>query len=281
MDFSEQFEEKVKNTIKQYQLVSKKDKVIVACSGGKDSTTTLYLLNKFGYDVEALIIDLLIGEYSKRNLENVKKFCEENKIKLHVINIREEFGCSICYIRSGIQTKKKLSNCMICGVIKRWILNKKARELGANKLATGHNLDDEAETILMNLFKGNPELSLGLGLSSGMIDDKKFVQRIRPLLFCTNNEVKEYSKMVGLPVLYEPCPCSVGTFRKGIRKWLVELEKKNTDIKRNIVENFLEVLPIYKERYKSGEKLKYCNFCGEPSRNDICKRCELIKILKS
>jgi len=278
-EFTEQFEKKVKDCIEKYDLVNEKDKITVACSGGKDSTATLYLLNKFGYSVDALTIDLLIGEWSRKNLENVKKFCKKYGVKLHVANMRKEFGSSICYIRSGIQEKMKLSNCMICGVIKRWLLNKRARELGATKLATGHNLDDEAETVMMNLFTGNPELSLGLGPEAGVINDKKLVQRIKPLYFCTNEEVRKYSEMMNFPVLYEPCPCSTGTFRRDVRKRLGELEKQNPEIKINIVENFLKLLPILRKNYKSDGKLRYCKNCGEPSRKDICKRCELIEIL--
>ncbi|MBU3942209.1 MAG: TIGR00269 family protein [Nanoarchaeota archaeon] len=278
--FINQFEDKVKSTIRKYTLIDKNDRIIVACSGGKDSTTTLYLLNKFGYHVEALIIDLLIGNWSKKNLENIKQFCKDHRIKLRVVNMRKEFGCSICYIRSGIQSKTKLKNCMICGVIKRWLLNKKARELGATKLATGHNLDDEAETILMNLFKGNPKLSLGLGPKIGIISDKKFVTRIKPLYFCTNEELKSYSRLMNFPVLYDPCPCSIGAFRGEIRKGLARLEKQNLEIKTNIVKNFLKLISILKENYKLNEKLKYCNNCGEPTRNDVCKTCELIKILR-
>ncbi len=281
MKFVENFEKKIKSTIEEYDLISEKGKIIVACSGGKDSTTILYLLKKFGYNVEALMIDLLIGKWSDENLENVKKFCKENKIKLHVVNMRDEFGCSICYIRSGIQKKIKLNNCAICGVIKRWLLNKKSRELGATKLATGHNLDDEAETFLMNFFKGNPKLSIGLGPKTGIINNEKFVRRIKPLYFCTNDEVKEYSKKMNFPVLYDPCPCSKKAFRGDVRKLISELEKQNPKIKINIVKNYLKTIAILRKDYKSDKKLKYCKTCGEPSRNDICKRCELIKILKN
>jgi uncharacterized protein (TIGR00269 family) len=280
MGFIEEFEKKVKDTIEKYHLLSKEDKVIVACSGGKDSTTTIYLLKKFGYNVEGMIIDLLMGEWSKKNLENIKKFCKENGIKLHVINMRKEFGCSMCYIRMSLQSKTKLSNCGICGVIKRWLLNRKARELGATKIATGHNLDDEAETVLMNIFAGNPELCIGFGPKTGITNDGKFVQRIKPLYFCTNEEVRKYSKIMNFPVLYEPCPCSLGSFRREIRKWLTEMESYDPEVKINIVKNFLKLLPILRRNRKKGE-LKHCKVCSEPSRNDICKTCELIKTLRS
>jgi uncharacterized protein (TIGR00269 family) len=289
------FEKRVKGTIERYGLLSKKDRVLVACSGGKDSTTTLYILHKLGYDVEALSIDLHIGDYSKRNIENIKGFCREQKIKLHLVDLRDEFGSSICYIREGIQGKKKLSNCTICGVVKRWILNRKAREFGATRLATGHNLNDESETVLMNLLKGNPELGLGMGPKTGYTNDGSFVQRIKPLYFCTNEEVRAYSEFMGFPVVYEPCPCSVGVFRRKIRNELKELEKAYPDIRLRLVRNFLKMLPGLRERYSTGSKGKRgsdgkmgveckigrCELCGEPSRNKLCRLCSLIKIQKS
>jgi uncharacterized protein (TIGR00269 family) len=279
MEFRRRFEARVRKTIKDFSLCTKKDRIVVACSGGKDSTTILYLLKKFGYDVEALTIDLLIGDWSKKNLENIKEFCRNHKIKLHVVDMRKRFGCSICHIRAGIQENNKLSNCTICGVIKRWILNKEARRLEADKLVTGHNLDDEAENVLMNLFKGNPGLGVNLGPKTGIVSDKKFVQRIKPLYFCTNGEVKIYSKEMKFPVLYESCPCAVSTFRREIRKELSELEKLNPDIKRNIVKNFLFILPKLRRWNHLEKKLNYCEYCGEPCRREVCKRCELLLLM--
>ncbi len=273
------FESKVKKTIKDHKLFTKKDRILVACSGGKDSTTALYILKKLGYDVEAVMIDLKMGSWSDNNLNNIKRFCEEHGIMLNIIDIREEYGCGICYIRSGIQDKIKIGNCTICGVIRRWLLNRKARELKATKLVTGHNLDDEAETVLMNLFKGNPELFANMGPKTGMLEDSKFVQRVKPLYFCTNKEVRRYTEGMGWGIVYEPCPCSTGVFRREIRSWLAGLEKKDQKIKHNIVTKHLELLPKIKERYRSTSRLRYCRVCGEPSRGEVCKRCRLLKVM--
>ena len=101
----EQIEQNALKTIKNHNLINKKDKVLVACSGGKDSTAALYLIKKLGFNVKAITVDLGIGNYSKKNLKNLEKFCFENKIKLIKISFKNEFGHSLCYLRDVLKSK--------------------------------------------------------------------------------------------------------------------------------------------------------------------------------
>ncbi len=275
----QQFEKSVQNTIKKYNLLSKSDKVMVAVSGGKDSMTVMYLLKKLGYNVSALHINLEMSEWSQRHLDNIKKFCKSLEVPLHVYSVRNELGRSMCSIKSIVKSNTKLQDCTICGILRRWMINKKARELKATKIATGHNLDDASQTVLMNYFKGNIFIGVNEGPKVGIIEDPKFIQRIKPLYFMEEKNVEAYSKSMNFPVVYERCPCVVGAYRHNIRNTLNNLEKKNKKIKANIVKAYFSILPGLRKRINPNN-LRYCSSCGEPSRNEICKSCLILQNIK-
>ena len=264
-------ETQVKQTLSKIKL-SKKEKILVALSGGKDSTTTAYLLKKFGYNIQGIHLDLKIGKYSERCLQAVEELCKQLDIKLHVYDIHKEMGAGMCYLRSAVQEKKgKLRNCAICGVLKKWILNREARKLKADKIATGHNLDDEAQTCLMNVLKGSPKLSFSSGVITKNISDKKFTPRIKPLFYTAEDNIRKFSKKKKLPVIYDKCPCALDSYRIQVRKFLNTLSEKD---KNNILKNFEK---IFMKNKREESKIKYCEFCGEPSRKNICKKCELMR----
>ncbi len=278
--FVSSIEKKVEGTIKKYRLLNKKEKILVAASGGKDSTAAMFILKKLGYNIIALTVDVEIGSYTKINCENLKRFCGQHKIPLYVLNVREEFGCSICYMQSALKSKgMKLNSCAVCGVIRRYMVNRAARKLGAKKIVTGHNLDDEAQSMMMNLFRNTLQLSARLGPSAGVMKNSKFIPRIKPLYFIPEKDIVKYSKLNRFPVNYEKCPCSVFVFRNFVRQMLNEQEKSSPGMKRNIVEYFLKIQPALRKRYK-GQSQAYCTVCGEPSQAEVCRACQIIGEIK-
>jgi len=278
MSFKAAFEESVRKAIDEHGLLARGERIIVACSGGKDSTVSLYLLKKFGYEPEAMIIDLAIGDYSRYNLENTTAFCERIGVKLHVVDFRKEFGRSVCYLRSVLNDREKLQSCTVCGIMKRYLLNKKARELGADKLVLGHNLDDEVQTILMNLvISGGPELCLNMGPRVGKRKDSNFVPRIKPLYFTCEADVRRYSEEMGFRVVYDRCPCAIGSHRFGMRDLLDEFEERHPGMKRRLLDNFLAVLPGLRQTLGGGSHVNKCSVCSEPARNSVCATCQLLE----
>ena len=126
----------------------------------------------------------------------------------------------------------------------------------------------------MNILKGSPQLSANSGAITQNVKDKKFITRIKPLFYVAENDVREYSKKMKLPVVYEHCPCAFDSYRIQMRQFTNDLTTKE---KENIIKNF-DNLSENIQKLKTSEELHYCEKCGEPSRNKICKMCQLMKI---
>ena len=267
-DFIDFFEGKVGQTIDEFRLIDKKQKIIVAASGGKDSTVLLHIMKKFGYNVEALTVNAHIGCYSDKSLENLKKFCSKERIVLHEVSLKNEFGNSLCSIMSILENKNiKKTSCSICGTLRRYLLNKHGRRLNADVILTGHNLDDEANGVLVSLFSGNLNHAARVG---PLVSTNGFISKAKPLYFCFEDEVERYSKVRNFDVHYGWCPCSV----KGARRFYAELEI--SDSKRfNIVENMLKNIPKLKSYFRA-DSIALCSVCSEPSSNSVCQTCSLL-----
>jgi tRNA-5-methyluridine54 2-sulfurtransferase len=264
--FKQYLEKKIRKTIRINNLFSKTDKIGVAVSGGKDSTVCLYILKRLGYNVEAITINALIGNYSKENLDNIREVCTSQGIKLHEVSFRQAFLSAKGY---------KYQSCMLCGVLKRYLLNKHSKRLKFDYLATGHNLDDEAEAFMMNVFRNDFKLARRQGPISKETSANKFVRRVKPLFFISNEETERYSRIMKFPVRYEICPCSIDAHRREYRVMLAEWEKKNPGVKYSIVRFQQEM----KTNLKAEEKTQpgVCLSCGEPSSGKICKTCHIFK----
>ncbi len=311
-------EKKIQEIIQKCNLINKNDKVVVALSGGKDSTTVLYVLHKLGYNVEGLMIDLHLGDWSEMHKKNMIEFCKTLGIKLNIIDLRKELGSGICFIKRIVKEKKNLSGCTVCGIIKKYLLNKWAKKLNADKIATGHNLDDECQNVLMNFLKGNVLLGMGAGPRVGVLNKENnlvsckcahpptlcgdesinrkinnmgkdkvsqsersdtggFVQRIKPLFFVPENEIRKYAKKMKFKILYDKCPCAFGTYRTETREWMKNFSDKE---KFKIVNGFQKIIPKLKKKYGC-DKIMECRICGEASRGEVCNACKIFGCLKN
>lgn len=278
--FIKYFEKKVLKTIRQFDLIERKENIVVGVSGGKDSLTILSILNtlaetKRDLKINAILIDEGIKNYRDITIKDAKKFCKKNNIPLHIYSFKKEFGFTL----DQMVKKLDINTCTICGILRRYLLNKKSRELGAKKLATGHNLDDEAQSILMNQFKNNPELSARLGPITGVAQFKNFIRRIKPLYLLTEKETATYAFIKKFNHKFVECPYSHNNFRNEIRDFLNDFEQKYPGSKHSLIISFLSILPLLKDKYKQG-KVRYCKSCKEPCAKEVCNACEILKKLK-
>ncbi len=281
--FVKYFERKIVKTVHNYKLIQKGDKIGVACSGGKDSMSLLYFLNKFvkqrkNLNIKIIPITIVEGikgyRASERELVHLIKFCKENKLPLKIYYFKKEFG----YTLDDMCKRLKQKPCTICGVLRRYLLNKMANKLKLDKLATAHNLDDEAQSILMNQFRKNIRASAILGPMTGIVAHKKFVRRIKPLYFITEKEVMIYAFLKNLLSKYKECPYEDESYRVAVRDMLNSFEARFPGTKYAIISSFLEILPLLKEHCKG--EIKLCSSCKEPSSQDVCRACKILAELK-
>lgn len=278
--FTEYFENKVFKTIKQFDLIGKEENLGIALSGGKDSLTVLHILNKLSkrnkkIKITAILIDEGIKNYRDKTIITAKEFCSKNDIPLKIFSFKKEFNFSLDDMLKVLDVKP----CTLCGVFRRYLLNKKSKELGFTKLATGHNLDDEAQSILMNQFKNNMQSSARLGPKAGINENKNFVQRIKPLYLCTEKETAIYAFINKLLDDFTECSNIPKSYRAEIRDMINNFESQNPGTKNAIVNSFLQILPDLKERFK-GMQANICKDCGEAASKDKCNACKFIYRLK-
>jgi len=281
------FEEKVFKTINKFKLIDRKDKLCIATSGGKDSLTVLYLTKKYlnRYKIQddnlfALCVDEGIKNYRQNTIEDLQEFCNKYEIPLKVVSSKDEFGAPLdeAYPKINKDTKKK--PCNVCGVFRRYILNKYARQEGATKVITGHNLDDESQAVVMNLFKANTKLAGRLGPISGIHEQDGFVQRVKPLYMCSEKEVRLYTLLKGFKIDYTECPYSQEGFRHKVQVMLNNFENEYRGTKQGIIKSYLAMLPLLKEHdTQTNESIRSCETCQEPSNKVVCNACEMKEVL--
>ncbi|KAJ5246002.1 hypothetical protein N7468_000985 [Penicillium chermesinum] len=221
------FETEVHETITSANLFFPGERVAIGASGGKDSTVlaaVLKTLNErynYGLDLCLLSIDEGIRGYRDDSLETVKRNAVQYEMPLEILGYGELYGWTMDQVVAQIGKK---GNCTYCGVFRRQALDRGAAKLGIKHVVTGHNADDVAETVMMNLLRGDlPRLSRGTSIvtDSGASD----IKRSKPLKYAYEKEIVLYAHHRQLDYFTTECIYSPEAFRGSARTLIKDLEK--------------------------------------------------------
>jgi uncharacterized protein (TIGR00269 family) len=272
--FIQYLERRVKKDIKKQGKTPNKSKIGIALSGGKDSTVALNIIHDIfakrpNVEIHAITVDEGIKGYRDKSIRHVKDNCKKLGITSHMISFKETIGVTM----DGIAKKKdELGECSYCGVFRRLCLNTKAKELDIDRLVTGHNLDDMAQSILMNFTNGDIKKLARLGPHKKI--QPGLVPRILPLRTIPEKENTLYAIIKNMNYYDGECPYSKNALRGKFRDIINDLEYRNPGTRHSIYNSYESIKDILINKYPPAE-LNNCSKCGEPSSQAICKTCTL------
>ncbi len=214
--------------VDDYNMICDGDRIAVGVSGGKDSLVLLKLmceLKRFypvDFEITAVTLDMrfngIDGDYSQ-----IQALCDEYGIE-YIVK-RTQLAEIIFDVR------KETNPCSLCARMRRGILHDSAKELGCNKIALGHHLDDAAETFMMNLLN---EGRIGCFAPVTYLS-RKDITMIRPLIYARESEVSAAAERLGLPVLKSLCPEDEHTRREDAKTLLKTLSAEYGDVPEKII----------------------------------------------
>ncbi|MFA5311993.1 MAG: TIGR00269 family protein [Methanomassiliicoccales archaeon] len=276
--FNEYVERRVKKEVRGQLDIKGPLKIAVGTSGGKDSAVTLELLVKIlgerrDVTIEAITVDEGIEGYRAGTLPSAKAQAARLGITHHIITFDEVIGTALDGIVpcSGDRTA-----CSYCGVFRRRCLNQKARDIGSDVLATGHNLDDTAQSVLMNFMRGDVERLARLGPHTKV--QPGLVPRLEPLRMVPEGESMLYAILNDLEFSDDECPYATEALRNEFRETIDAMESKHPGTKHSIVSSYDQIKPCLSSAFPPA-KLHLCE-CGEPTSKGRCMGCELLEEIK-
>ncbi|RLG52482.1 MAG: hypothetical protein DRN96_02595 [Thermoproteota archaeon] len=269
--FTRFFERKVRRTLEKYRMLKGVSRLAVAVSGGKDSAALLAALARLELGIELAPIHLNLGipGYSSECERKARELAEHLGLRLQVFKLEEE-GFTVGMLG---ETRLRRRACAACSTVRRYWLNRLARELDAQAVATGHNLDDTVEVLFNAYFTG--DLETIARLKPALPARGKLVARIKPLIALTEEEALEYAEILELPFTSVKCPLGKGS-RSLRRKKLIEtIAEEVPGYKHTFLSAHLRVFqPMAEEHAELGE-LGECRLCGEPSSQEVCGYCRV------
>ncbi len=290
------FEDEVHETIVSSSLFQRGSRVALAASGGKDSTVLAYVVNllnerhDYGLDLVLLSVDEGISGYRDDSLATVARNEVQYGIPLTVVTYKDLYrGWTMDRIVERIGRK---SNCTYCGVFRRQALDRGAARLGVAQIVTGHNADDMAETVLMNILRGDiarlrrcTDITTGTlppggacgGGGGGEEEEAASVVRSKPFKWAFEKEIVMYAYFKRLDYFSTECIYSPNAYRGYARAFLKDLEALHPPAILDIITSG-EAFTAVAEGVATKEQ-RVCDRCGYISSNALCKACILLDSL--
>ncbi|KXT12847.1 hypothetical protein AC579_7606 [Pseudocercospora musae] len=253
------FEDEVAETVESSKLFQPGEKVAIGASGGKDSTVlasvlkTLNHRQNWGLDLILLSVDEGIQGYRDHSLEAVKRHAEQYQLPLQIVSYAELYGWSMDQVVAQVGKK---GNCTYCGVFRRQALDRGAAMLNVGHVVTGHNADDVAETVLMNLLRGDlPRLSRATSIITSTPSAKATqtengevnftnVKRSKPLMYAYEKEIVLYAHHKKLDYFSTECIYSPEAFRGSARTLIKNLERIRPESILDVVRSGIDMAKL-------------------------------------
>jgi tRNA-5-methyluridine54 2-sulfurtransferase len=264
--FLAMFRGQVEKAIRRFDMLDAGDRILVAVSGGKDSLALWDVLLDLGYDATGLYLGLGIGGYSVRSHEAAATFAEGRRARLLSVDLERDYGYDVP--TAGARGAR--STCAVCGLSKRYVFNRAALEGGFDVVATGHNLDDEAATLLGNtlrwqtgsIARQSPALPAGDGM----------VRKVKPLHRLSELETAAYAFLRGIVYIVDECPLVAGNTQLRYKESMNAIEATSPGTKAQFFLGFLERgSALFAEEDRA--ELRGCERCGQPTTGRFCAFC--------
>ena len=271
--FEEFVERRVKKELRaQVDLDVTKD-IAVAVSGGKDSCVALAIMKGIIGDrrdvrLSCITVDEGIAGYRPGSIEKVRALCRSLDVEHVVISFKDEGGMHMDEISELLGDR---TPCAYCGVFRRRCMNRAARDMGVQALATGHNLDDTAQAILMNFTRGDVKRLARLGPHTRV--QPGLVPRIAPLRRIPEKETYLYAILRGIDFAAATCPYWEAALRNEYRDIIDGMESRTPGTRHSILASYDAIRPLLGEKYPQSA-LRTC-VCGEPAPTGRCMACKM------
>ncbi|MFW9981077.1 MAG: TIGR00269 family protein [Candidatus Thorarchaeota archaeon] len=271
--------DRVRRTINRHKMLEEEDRIIVAISGGKDSAVLLDTLHKIesNFPKSELIpvtIDEGIHGYRNEALKAARELVRILDLNLEVFSFQELIGHSLDEIVEK-RTESSMGACSYCGVFRRRALNVAAKQLDADVIAIGHNLDDEAQTVLMNIMRGDSQRIARTNVPRSR-SIEGLVSRIKPISEISERDVVAYANQLQLPYHDVPCPYSEEAYRNDLRTFLNEMEYKRPGTLLAVLRSAETMTAAFLDSPSTWKPMT-CERCQMPSPTKLCKACEMLE----